>query len=122
MPLKLCTGCGQLRPKEVMQRGRCPTCAGLHEQERGTRQERGAGGTDYDSFARWIKENRPSCLCTGECGAGRCVQLGYCGHPFGDPNNPITVGHIVPRVRGGSNERSNLRPECRSCNLRKGGR
>ena len=34
----------------------------------------------------------------------------------------LTVDHIVPLVRGGTNELRNLQTLCRSCNSRKGGR
>lgn len=34
----------------------------------------------------------------------------------------VTVDHLHPRSRGGSNDRSNLVAACRACNLRKGAR
>lgn len=35
--------------------------------------------------------------------------------------NPLTTDHIVPRSRGGSNDRENLQCLCRRCNSAKGG-
>ncbi len=42
----------------------------------------------------------------------------YCG--VVDPR--MTVDHLTPTSRGGSNGRTNLRPACRPCNLAKGAR
>lgn len=38
------------------------------------------------------------------------------------PNDPLTVDHIVPRSRGGTHERSNLRAAHASCNSARGAR
>lgn len=40
----------------------------------------------------------------------------YCG----DTSGPLSVDHIVPVARGGSNHFSNFVPACRSCNSSKG--
>lgn len=37
----------------------------------------------------------------------------------GDSESKLTVGHIIPLSRGGSNGQWNIRPECQSCNSRK---
>ena len=47
----------------------------------------------------------------GRCGEGFDLSLNGL-HPDG-----LTVGHIVPVARGGSDDDSNLRPEHRRCNL-----
>lgn len=122
MPLKFCNDCDDLFDKSILVRGRCPSCALKYERARGTRQQRGAGGREYDAFARYIRKHRLRCMCTGQCGSKICRAKGYCGFPWGDSNNPITVGHIIPRSQGGDNSWGNLRPECRACNLRKGSR
>ena len=46
---------------------------------------------------------------------GRCM---YCGHPF--RSEDLTLDHIVPRSRGGSNEWHNLVACCKKDNHRKG--
>ncbi|WP_407361520.1 HNH endonuclease [Microbacterium sp. LBN7] len=50
----------------------------------------------------------------------RCFHCGVIsGEPYVDmPNRTavLTVGHIVPRERGGSGDASNLRTECAACN------
>ena len=43
-----------------------------------------------------------------------CVQCGR--------TSDLTVDHIRPRSRGGTNDRSNLQVLCRSCNSSKGNR
>jgi 5-methylcytosine-specific restriction endonuclease McrA len=42
----------------------------------------------------------------------------YCGASHGD----LTLDHVVPRSRGGTNTWENLVTACRSCNHRKGGK
>lgn len=43
----------------------------------------------------------------------RCV---YCGQP----DEPLTLDHLKPRVRGGRNEAANLVTACRRCNAARG--
>lgn len=43
--------------------------------------------------------------------SGPCA---YCGDPL-----PTQVDHVIPRSRGGSDDRENLAPACRSCNMEK---
>ena len=47
--------------------------------------------------------------------ANTCV---YCGHRRRAPS--MEIDHIIPAVRGGSNDESNLQVICRQCNRRKG--
>ena len=44
----------------------------------------------------------------------------WCGGPP-VPGDPFTADHIVPKARGGTNDKSNLVPAHRSCNSRRGG-
>ncbi len=44
----------------------------------------------------------------------------YCGRPF--PTEILTFDHVVPRVRGGRTEWTNVVTACEPCNLRKGHR
>lgn len=43
--------------------------------------------------------------------SGPCA---YCGDPI-----PTQVDHIIPRSRGGSDDRGNLAPACKTCNMEK---
>ncbi|MEO3869350.1 HNH endonuclease [Nonomuraea sp. B12E4] len=36
------------------------------------------------------------------------------------PDDPLTAGHIIPRVRGGTNDLANYQAEHASCNYSKG--
>lgn len=47
---------------------------------------------------------------------GRCF---YCGS---DPGADLTLDHLVPRSRGGTDSLANLLPACKSCNAEKGSR
>lgn len=93
--VKACVDCGR---RSV--RSRCPDCSQRHEANRGTRQQRGLDG-EYDRL-------RPLVL-------GDATRCAVCGQPF-TSDNPATLGHIIPRRRGGTNDRANLRAECRRCN------
>jgi 5-methylcytosine-specific restriction endonuclease McrA len=70
---------------------------------------------DHARISQHYKQTGATCTCQGECGH----HEGECG-ASGTPANPITAGHIVPRSKGGTNEASNYKPECRSCNSAKG--
>jgi 5-methylcytosine-specific restriction endonuclease McrA len=47
--------------------------------------------------------------------SGCCL---YCGASFADV--PITIDHVVPVVRGGSDDAANLATACEACNREKG--
>lgn len=88
----------------------CPVCVRERDAARGTRRERGIG-PNHERFAEEIEIEMYPCS--------------VCGEPYGNEDNPITVGHIVSRVRclaigKDPDDPSNLIPECRRCNLRKG--
>ena len=46
----------------------------------------------------------------------------YCGFKPSAEDEPLTLDHVMPRSRGGSDEVENLVPACRSCNSSKGAR
>ena len=66
-----------------------------------TRRSRKAGAAGFHDFA---------------------VSLEIYGHRCalcGDAESKLTVGHIIPLSRGGSNWQFNIRPECKPCNSSK---
>jgi 5-methylcytosine-specific restriction endonuclease McrA len=97
-------------PELVEGGGYCTDHARLERSKqdarRGSFRERGYDGTYTKNRARVLREE---------------VFCFRCGRPvdktltFPNPWSP-TAGHIVPRSRGGSNERSNLRLEHLRCN------
>ena len=42
------------------------------------------------------------------------------GFPTDEPGIYLSIDHIVPRAKGGSSDRENLRVLCTQCNTRKG--
>ncbi len=111
MPLKPCTGCLNLFDKRSLTSGRCPPCQAAYDRSRGTRRQRGIG-PNHEALSRELRAHPERYWCS-VCGAKPTEA------------NPLTVGHIVSRVRclaTGKDPASpyNLQPECRRCNLRKG--
>jgi len=47
---------------------------------------------------------------------------GICKNPLPAKRSEIHLDHILPRIRGGSDDPHNLQAACAACNLRKGGR
>lgn len=53
------------------------------------------------------------------------VACSLCGHPIwhsGHDKQALTLDHIVPVSRGGTNDANNLRPAHRGCNSKRGNR
>ena len=55
---------------------------------------------------------------------GLKCQLYFCKEPydFTDPNNPLTIDHVIPRAAGGGDELENLVLSHRRCNNKKADR
>ena len=60
------------------------------------------GSLDYNRWLVKLEEYNNCCA--------------YCGKPLGDN---VTIDHIIPIVRGGTNDIDNLVPCCRHCNSKK---
>lgn len=95
-----------LEPAE--DRGRCLEHQREHDRQRGTKQERGYDATYY--------RLRPIVLNT------HVRKHGWVCPGYGRPRHRskrLTVDHITPRARGGTNTLDNLGVLCLSCNSRK---
>jgi 5-methylcytosine-specific restriction protein A len=87
---------------EAVERGYCKACAGKRPQSgdayRGSRHERGYGSR-WEKLRMSVLRLSPGCV--------------VCGQPATD------VDHIIPKRRGGSDDRSNLQTLCHACHSRK---
>lgn len=90
--IKPCTNCGVLI-KGAAQCAKCKTTP------RGTRLSASQRGynSEWRKVSRLMRQAQPWCS--------------FCGLTF-----DLTVDHILPLSMGGTNETSNLRVLCRSCN------
>lgn len=79
-------------------------CAEHARAKKGSTKARGLSGEHARISREFKRLDLPCALC------GR----------HGTPRNPITAGHLLPRVMGGTNSPYNYQPECRECNSRKG--
>jgi len=69
----------------------------------------------YDRLPRRsLRLNRPNVLARDE---NRCQ---YCGRRF--PSHQLSLDHVIPRSRGGTNTWDNVVCACLHCNVKKGGR
>ena len=118
MALKPCLGipgqpCGRLSDGPRCERCRKATDTQRYRR-RGTTAQRGLSG-EHQRVAAHYRAIDAACECD-DCGA----HDGPCGRR-GTPGNPITAGHLRARARGGTSA-DGYRPECRSCNSRRGAR
>ena len=70
------------------------------------------GGEAYQRGPRYGHDSTLAALVAAY--GDRCA---YCGGP-----GPLTIDHVLPRSRGGTNAWENLLPACRACNQAKGNR
>jgi 5-methylcytosine-specific restriction protein A len=97
-PLRPCAapGCPRLVPK-----GKCSLHRRQAEQQRGTPSQRG-----YDHAWQAVR-------------ARVLAEEAYCRHCGADGHPSDHVDHLVPRSRGGTNDRANLQRLCHACHSRK---
>jgi 5-methylcytosine-specific restriction endonuclease McrA len=82
-------------------RERHPGITGVHSQNHLARAAANGGSFTLEEW---------QALC--ELYGNRCLACGE--------SKPLTVDHVIPRFKGGTNDISNLQPLCRNCNSRKG--
>lgn len=105
MPTAPRAGCAEPGcPGRAVTMGRCANHASQQrrrsDQQRGTRTQRG-----YDND--WLRTVRAAIRAQPWC--SWCLAV-----------DDLTGDHIVPKSKGGSNDASNVRVLCRSCNSRRG--
>jgi 5-methylcytosine-specific restriction endonuclease McrA len=66
-------------------------------------------------MSQWIRTERRHAIYRRD--DYRCA---YCGHRFKSQLSRLTLDHVQPRAKGGSNRNSNLVTCCDDCNLAKG--
>ncbi len=99
--LKVCITCGDLAAGT-----RCEPCRATYERD--LNQRRG-GATARGYTRQWqakaatVRRQQPACEVCGT-------------------TTDLTTDHVIPKVRGGTDDRDNLRTLCRPCNSSKGGR
>ena len=97
-----CLDCGRL----VTGMTRCAACNGELQRRRDARRgSPSARGYDWS----WQQQSK-----------GAREEQGWCEVCGG--TSDLTLDHIVPLARGGTNEPGNVRVLCRSCNSRKAAR
>lgn len=69
-----------------------------------------------------MREGGYRCALCGLVGVETRFPRGGFGFPTSAPRVYLSIDHIVPRARGGSSCRSNLRVLCTTCNTVKGTR
>jgi 5-methylcytosine-specific restriction protein A len=108
MPMRPCLDCSRL----TRNASRCDGCSAkwsaVNNARRGSSSARGYG-------AKW-RAMRAAVIAEHVALYGAvCPGYGVPGHVSDD----LTLDHIIPKVRGGTDERSNLGVLCRQCNSRK---
>jgi 5-methylcytosine-specific restriction endonuclease McrA len=100
--LVVCAGCMKHIP--ACRPALCPDCRRQkqrqRDQRRGSPSQRGYGA-EWRRLRKQVIEAQPWCT--------------FCKHT-GSKDNPLSVDHIVQRQHGGTDDPSNLRVLCLSCN------
>jgi len=108
MPRRPCLDCGALHRNS----SRCDSCQArwdnAHEQRRGSATARGYGYSWQQTSKQVLAEHQRNCpdLCPGW---RRPAHY----------SDDLTVDHIIPKAKGGTDARENLQVLCRPCNAAK---
>lgn len=78
--------------------------------KRYTRRQKAEGSFTLEE---WENKKKEYNYCCAKCGVSEEELLNK-------TNEGLTIDHIIPLSKGGTNYISNIRPLCRSCNARKG--
>lgn len=91
--------CAEQRCGELVDRGRCPAHTRRAFAGRPSYRQRGYTAA-WDRMAREMRERGEVCVW---CREARATEL----------------DHVVPKARGGTNDRSNAAPSCGACNRKR---
>ncbi len=69
---------------------------------------------------RVFREEKYTCAKCSITGEERAFPRGGYGYPTSVPGVFLSIDHIVPRAKGGTGDRKNLRVLCTPCNTEKG--
>jgi 5-methylcytosine-specific restriction protein A len=108
MPKRPCLDCGRLTANKSRCDSHQAAYAARQEQLRGSSTARGYTSSWRRTAAQMIARHK---ALYGDWCPGYLTP----GHVSGD----LTVDHIVPKKKGGTDSAANLRVLCRSCNSRK---
>ena len=108
MPKRPCLDCGKLTANASRCDDHQAAWQAAQDRRRGSASSRGYGSTWRRTAAQIIQHHKTIY-------GNWCPGYKVAGHPADD----LTVDHIVPKVRGGTDAASNLRVLCRPCNSRK---
>lgn len=116
MPTRPCLDCSRLTTRG----SRCELCTRLRQQttdtRRGSTAQRGynAGWRRLVELAKQAQRDRH--------GTAYCIDCGLTEVEAKQTGNPLTGDHLIPKVRGGLDELSNIVIRCRPHNSSKGSR
>jgi 5-methylcytosine-specific restriction endonuclease McrA len=102
MKLKICVGCGRLKEQSP-----CVGCSGEYQRRRDARR----GNSSQRGYGYAHRRN------SAHVGVGS-THCPRCGSTY-THDNPMTRDHIIPKSKGGMNNKENYQELCRTCNSSK---